>query len=98
MPKYVVKTPIEKADVMYLPAGATTLKQMPSACHGKMIPVDAGGFIELTEEEAALLVHGQVPTHEGKPDPVNGAEFRAKKAPNKPKRKLPTLRRSAKEV
>jgi hypothetical protein len=80
MPKYSVLTPIEKNNVMHVPEGATKEKLMPSVSHGRPIPVDASGFIELSEEDAAHLIHGQVPLYQGKPDPVNGAEFRAKKA------------------
>ena len=79
MPKYQVLQPIEKNNVAYVPKGGAA-KQAPSACHGKMIPVDATGEIELTEAEAAVLVHGQVPLHQGMPDPVGGAKAREKKA------------------
>jgi hypothetical protein len=80
MPKYQVLQPIEKNNVMYVPSAAGGPKQLPSACHGKLIPVDASGEIELTEEEASILVHGQVPLYQGKPDPIGGAEIREKKA------------------
>src|SRR5208337_4683426 len=75
MPKYQVLQPIEKNNVMYVAQGAAA-KLLPSACHGKLIPVDASGEIELSEEEAAILVHGQVPLFQSKPDPVGGAEIR----------------------
>jgi hypothetical protein len=42
--------------------------------------VDASGEIELTEEEAGVLIYGQVPLFDGKPDPIGGAEAREKKA------------------
>ena len=38
------------------------------------------GEIELTEEEASVLIYGQVPLFQGKPDPIGGAEIREKKA------------------
>ena len=80
MPKYQVLQPIEKTNVMYVPKGAAAAKLLPSACHGKLIPVDALGEIELTEEEAGVLIYGQVPLFQGKPDPIGGAEAREKKA------------------
>lgn len=80
MPNYQVLQPIEKNSVMYVPKGASTAKSLPSACHGKLIPVDAGGEIELTEEEASILIYGQVPLFQGEPDPIGGAEIREKKA------------------
>ena len=80
MPKYQVLQPIEKTNVMYVPKGAPAAKLLPSACHGKLIPVDASGEIDLTEEEATILIHGQVPLFQGKPDPIGGAEAREKKA------------------
>jgi hypothetical protein len=80
MPKYQVLQPIEKNNVVYVARGAGAVKSLPSACHGKMIPVDASGEIELTEEEASVLIHGQVPLFQGTPDPVGGAEAREKKA------------------
>jgi hypothetical protein len=45
-----------------------------------LIPVDASGEIELTEEEASILIYGQVPLFQGKPDPIGGTEAREKKA------------------
>jgi hypothetical protein len=80
MPKYQVLQPIEKNNVMYVSTGAAGAKLLPSACHGKLIPVDASGEIELTEEEAGILIYGQVPLFQGKPDPIGGAEAREKKA------------------
>ena len=80
MPKYQVLQPIEKNNVIYVAKGAGAAKLLPSACHGKLIPVDASGEIELTEEEAGILVHGQVPLFQGKPDAIGGAEAREKKA------------------
>ncbi len=80
MPKYQVLQPIEKSNVLYVPKGAATAKVQPSACHGKLIPVDGSGEIELNEEEASILITGQVPLFQGKPDPIGGAEIRENKA------------------
>jgi len=80
MPKYLVFQPIEKNNVLYVAKGAAAAKLLPSACHGKLIPVDASGEIELSEEEAGILIYGQVPLFQGKPDPIGGAEAREKKA------------------
>ncbi|MGO8792695.1 MAG: hypothetical protein ACLQVL_35635 [Terriglobia bacterium] len=80
MPKYQVLQPIEKNNVVYVAKGAPAAKLLPSACHGKLIPVDAAGEIELTEEEAGILIYGQVPLFQGKPDPIGGADVREKKA------------------
>jgi hypothetical protein len=80
MPKYKVLSPIEKNGTLYVPEGAEFPKSWPSGGHGKLIPVDAGGAVALTEEEAAPLVYGQVPLYQGKPDSIDGAEFRKRKA------------------
>ena len=80
MPKYQVLQPIEKNNVLYVSKGAAVAKLLPSACHGKLIPADASGEIELTEEEASILIYGQVPLFQGEPDPIGGAEAREKKA------------------
>ncbi|MFZ0961660.1 MAG: hypothetical protein WAO35_12205 [Terriglobia bacterium] len=80
MPKYQVLQPIEKSGVLYVAKGAAAGKSAPSACHGKLSPVDASGEIELTEEEASILIYGQAPLFQGKPDPIGGAEAREKKA------------------
>jgi hypothetical protein len=80
MSKYLVLQPIEKNNVMYVPKGMETTKMLPSACHGKLIAVDASGEIELSDDEASLLVLGQLPIFQGKPDPIGGAEIREKKA------------------
>src|SRR5579872_4113390 len=79
MPKYQVLQPIEKNNVMFVPKGVGAAKSVPSACHGKLIPVDASGEIELTEEEAGTLIYGQVPLFQGKPDPIGGAVARQQK-------------------
>ena len=80
MPKYQVLQQIEKNNVMYAAKGSSTAKLLPSACHGKLIPVDAAGEIELSEEEAGILIYGQVPLFQGKPDPIGGGEVRDQKA------------------
>ena len=92
MPKYQVLQPIEKNNVMFVPRGAEVAKSVPSACHGKLIPVDASGEIELTEEEAAVLVYGQVPLFQGKPEAIGGADAREKKGQTK-KPRQPSPRR-----
>jgi hypothetical protein len=79
MPKYQVIHPIEKNGVVYVPQGSSTAKLTASAANGKPIAVDASGEIELTEEEASKLIHGQVPVFQGKPDYIGGADFRAQK-------------------
>ena len=80
MPKYQVLQPIEKNNVVYVAKGAAAAKLLPSAGHGKLIPVDASGEIELSEEEAGVLTLGQVPLYQGRPEPIGGAESREKKA------------------
>ena len=80
MPKYVVLQPIEKHNVMYVPKGTETAKMFPSACHGKFIPVDASGEIDLSDEESSVLVFGQVPIFQGQPDPIGGQEIREAKS------------------
>ena len=80
MSKYQVLQPIEKDSVVYLAKGAAAAKLIPSASHGKLIPVDVSGEIELTEEEASILVNGQVPLFQGQPDAIGGAECRETKA------------------
>jgi hypothetical protein len=80
MPKYLVLQPIEKKNVLYVPSSVAGPKELPSGGHGKPIPVDASGEIELTEEEAGALIYGQVPLYEGKPDPIGGAEIRETKS------------------
>jgi hypothetical protein len=79
MPKYQVLQPIEKKNVLYVPSSVVGPKELPSGGHGKPIPVDASGEIELTEEEARGLIYGQVPLYEGVPDPIGGAEIRETK-------------------
>jgi hypothetical protein len=80
MPKYLVLQPIEKNNVLFVAKGPAVAKLAPSACHGKLIPVDGSGEIDLTGEEASILIYGQVPLFQGKPDPIDGADGREKKA------------------
>lgn len=84
MPKYQVLQPIEKKNVLYVPSSVVGPQELPSGGHGKPIPVDASGEIELTEEEARGLIYGQVPLYEGVPDPIGGAEIGKQKARKKP--------------
>ena len=79
MPKYQVLQPIEKKNVLYVPSTVMGPKELPSGGHGKPIPVNASGEIDLTEEEAASLIFGQVPLFEGKPEPIGGAMIREKR-------------------
>ncbi len=99
MPKYQVLRPIEHDQVLYLPAfsrerdtagrppialapeGApTTVK---SVSHGRDVPVDSSGVIELTLEEAARIDMGQVekieePSFSRTRDTAGGAEPKKK--------------------
>ena len=79
MPKYEVLTPIEHDGTLYLPAQKDAPKTLPGAGHPGLRPVDASGQIELAEEQAAPMIYGQVPLFQGKPDPIGGAQYRAKK-------------------
>jgi hypothetical protein len=54
MARYGVLRPIEHNLKLYIPAIAT------SAANGNEIPVDASGWIELSEQEASRFVHGQI--------------------------------------
>ncbi len=69
MPKYRVLRPIEHNGKLYLPprpAGSPPESGGDSGVvaigggHGKEVPVDAGGVIELTEAEAAPMTEGQI--------------------------------------
>jgi len=80
MAKYQVLSAIEKNHVLYVPKSAAAPAQLPSGSHGKLIPVDASGEIELDDAEAAQLVLGQVPLFQGEPDPIGGTEARERKA------------------
>ncbi len=73
MPKYQVLRPIEHNQVLYLPRvddapGSTSLTApsesrgatVKSVSHGRDIPVNPSGVIELTEQEAAPFDMGQV--------------------------------------
>jgi len=60
MPKYKVLRPIEHNQSLYLPAGSAAPPRTSSASHGQEIPVDAAGTIELDDDQARALVHGQI--------------------------------------
>jgi len=65
MPKFKVLTPVEHNETHYWPEpplGAPPApKQAPSFGHGKPVPVDASGTIELSETDAKpLLVGGAI--------------------------------------
>jgi hypothetical protein len=61
MAKFKVLTPIEHNETHYWPEADKAPKEAPSFGHGKPVPVNASGVIELTEAEAApLLVGGAV--------------------------------------
>ena len=81
MPKYAVLAPIEHSGILFIPAVENPPEKLPTSGHagGGLVAVDASGVIELTELEAAPMVHGALPLFQGKPDPIGGAEFRAKK-------------------
>ena len=66
MPKYRVLRAIEHNLKLYLPEDPNPDPRNPkpdkiaSSGHGLDIPVDASGVIDLTEAEAAPMVHGQI--------------------------------------
>ncbi len=60
MAKYEVLRPIEHNGKLYLPKVDDALPTATSSSHGGEVPIDAGGFIELSEKEAALLDLGQI--------------------------------------
>ncbi len=81
MPKYQVLTPIEHNGTLYIPKMENAPKTAPtSGSKPMLVAVDAGGVIDLNEQEVAPMAHGQVPLHQGKPDPIGGKEERAEKA------------------
>ncbi len=80
MPKYQVLLPIEHNGTIFVCADTNAPEKARGAGMPGMRPVDVSGEIELTEKEAAPLVHGQVPLFQGKPEPIGAAEFREKKA------------------
>jgi hypothetical protein len=61
MPKYEVVQPIETNGTLFVPLSHTAPKTAKSFSHGRDIPVDASGLIELTEEEAAAIPHAVHP-------------------------------------
>ena len=85
MAKYRVLSPIEHDGVLFLPADPdvtlpTRAPTSGSAGTGMEVSIDRSGEIELSDAQAARLTHGQIPLHQSEPDPVGGAEYRAKKA------------------
>ncbi len=64
MPKYKVLRPIEHNGKVYLPQSAESGVRGPETAigggHGKPVPVDSTGVIELTEAEAVPLDLGQI--------------------------------------
>ena len=61
MPKYEVVQPIETGGKLYIPESGNAPKTVKSFSHGKDIPVDASGLIELSEDEAKALPHAVRP-------------------------------------
>lgn len=83
MPKYQVLTAIEHNGTLYIPKAENSPKFAPTAgarTGSMQVPVNSSGVIELTEQQAAIMLHGQLPLCQGVPDPVGGKEFREKKA------------------
>jgi hypothetical protein len=68
MAQYQVLKPIEKNCVHYVPKGHKGPKTVLSMSHGKPIPVDASGTIELTDDEALEMTGGQIPMVKGRPE------------------------------
>ena len=60
MPKFKVLRPIEHNQKLYVPEGQPAPEKVKSFGGGQEIGVDAGGFIELSDKEAAALTAGQV--------------------------------------
>lgn len=61
MPKYKVLRPIEHNEKLYVPDSLTdVLVKVNSSGHGREIPVDKIGVIELTPAEAAAMTLGQI--------------------------------------
>jgi hypothetical protein len=62
MPKFKVLTPIEHNETHYWPEPAVGApappKEAPSFGHGRSIPVNPSGVIELSEAEAKPLLTG----------------------------------------
>ena len=80
MPTYKVLRPIEHNNQIYLPADpAGAPPRLPSSGHGKDVPTNTSGVIELTEAEAVALdpvTHGQVPVSDQQPDSLEAAKRR----------------------
>lgn len=60
MPKYKIVKPIEHNQTLYLPETTAAPANAKSASHGKEIPVDTSGTIELDEAQASSFRHGQI--------------------------------------
>ncbi len=61
MPKYKVLRPIEHNEKLYAPDSLKdALEKVNSSGHGREIPVDKTGVIELTAAEAAAMTLGQI--------------------------------------
>jgi hypothetical protein len=68
MARYRVVRPIEHNQKLYVPATAV------SAGSGAEIVVDASGFVELSDQEAAQLTQGQVqPASQGSAQTIGGS-------------------------
>jgi hypothetical protein len=78
MPVYRVKTPVERANKLYIPEDKTRHgSTWPSASHGGMIPVDGTGFVEMPEHEARPLLGSALA---GLDDEVQALKVAKKKA------------------
>jgi hypothetical protein len=60
MPRFQVLRPVEHNQILYLPPGATAGIKARSAGHGRQIPVDASGTIELDDASARAFTGGQI--------------------------------------
>ncbi len=58
--KFKVLKPIEHDQILYLPEGDKAPKSAASASHGREIPADASGVIELTANQADAFTAGQI--------------------------------------
>lgn len=67
MPNFKVLQNIELNGKLYVPQSDDAPEQAPSACHGRPIPVDASGIIELTYELACEMKHDQIEPIAAKP-------------------------------
>jgi len=80
--RYKVLSPIEHDGVLYVPAdpGLDPTEGAKFVPGRSSVPVDRLGEIELTEDQAAPMIYGQLPKYQGKPESIAAAELRAKKA------------------